>query len=206
MRVILLCILLVAVSAATVPFIDMWEEIKDVKCMAETYKVISLRVYQSIGKVEPNFAKNIEHLKPFLDKVYVGGYMMPCLTCPAEKQVTEIADAIKNTKIDMVSVSVEGRGWDRDRSKNIAFLKSIFEQYGKHGMKGAIITNERSWDEIMGRDCHEFSTIPLWYVRHDNDPENNRFRPFGGWTKVMAKQYASGEVCGNSVAKDSQYT
>jgi len=206
MRVLILCVLLVWASAVTSPFIDMWELIKDAKCLTDTYKTIALRIYQTVGKIEPNFAKNIELLKEYRAKVYVGAYINPCFSCDAVKQAVEIATALKEVKIDMASIDVEGT-WNNERAKNVAFLKTLTAELTKLGIKYAIITGERNWERIMGRDCNEFSTYPLWYINHDNDPELRRFRPFGGWTTatVMAKQYAAGEVCGNSVNKDSEY-
>lgn len=192
----------------TSPFIDIYEEIKDPKCLTDHYKVFALRVYQSVGKLDPNFAKNFNKLKPFLDNKQInqiGGYIAPCTKCDVVKQVSEIVLTLKNAKIDLASILVTGSEWDKDVTKNQAFLKAFVAEYTKSGIFFAIITDEFNWNRIMGKDYSEFKNNLLWYIRHDKDPENINFKPFGGWTKALAKQYDDANICGVKFNIDSEY-
>jgi hypothetical protein len=193
-------------ALAIVPFADITEPIKDAKCLVGKYKVFSLLLMHPNGKVDPNFAKNAAALKEAASDVYMGGYIHPCVKCPIPQQVADIKKAVDASKTDtMVSILVEGK-WDDKTETNVKFLKDLFAEYQKAGLKGAIISHEMGWKKIMGTST-DFKDIPLWWMNHDNKPELN-FKPFGGWTKekVVAKQYTPhSPVCDIKINLDSQY-
>ena len=206
MRIYVLALCLVC-ALALVPFADFSEGIKDAKCMVGKYKVFSLLLLDPSGKVDANFTKNAKALKEAASDVYIGGYAHPCVKCPIPHQVAEIKKAVEATKIDtMVSIMVEGKWGDKPET-NVKFLKDFFAEYQKAGLKGAIITHEVAWRRIMGSST-EFKDSLLWWINHDNKPDNASFKPFGGWTKekVVAKQYtAQSPVCDIKINLDSQY-
>jgi len=202
---VLAILLLVVVVSATAPFIDSWGLIKDAKCINDNTKSISLLVYLPTGKVSENFTKNAELLKPYRPALEVGGFIMPCVKCEIVKQVADIVDALKKANIVLASIAIFGREWSNDKAKNIDFIKKFVAEYTKSGIHFAFLTSEEEWARVVGLAFTEMSKFPLWWVRHDKDPEAKNFKPFAGWTKPLAKQYDSGEVCGMRVGKDSQY-
>ncbi len=194
--------LLVATAFAVTPFMDVWEELDNVTCTAQSFRDIVLRVYQSVGKVEPYFAKNVKAIKASKIAINISAYIVPCLTCDVDKQVAEILAAVKGVTLKKVWVCVEGT-WNRERSVNVAFLTKYFAALSKSGITAGIQTEDRSWMRIMGRESSDFSKYALWFVRQDNNP-NGGFRPFGGWRSAVAKQYAgAAELCGDTINKDS---
>lgn len=204
MRIFAILLLLAVAFAATVPFIDMWEEIDDADCHLKEVKHICLRVYQSVGKIEPNFAKNIVHLKG--KNATISAYMVPAQKVDVAKQVAEIIAAIKDVKLDYFWVAIEGRDWSQNREENAAFVTKLLAELSKSKLKIGIQTDLMSWFRIMGRGASGFSKYPLWHVRHDNNPEDPSFRPFGGWNNPKAKQYTgNAEKCGDTVNLDSLF-
>jgi hypothetical protein len=204
MRIFAFCLLLAIAFAATVPFIDMWEEIDDAECHLKICKNICLRVYQGIGKVEPNFAKNLAHLKG--KAVNISAYMTPSNKVTAEKQVADIAAAIKNVTLTFFWVSVEGSDWSMNHEDNVAFLKKILAELAKLKLTIGIQTDMMRFGRIMGRSTTDFNKYPLWNIHQDNNPEPGQFRPYGGWKVAKAKQYkGNAEVCGDTVNLDSLY-
>lgn len=204
MRFIIL-LALFASCIATTAFIDMWEVVKDAKCMVAEYKQIALRVYQSVGRVDPNFNKSVVALAPYRANLTLLAYIVPCIKCDVAKQVKEIAAAMTAAKIKDAALQITATGWNTDHAKNVEFVRNFTTEWTKNSLKLSFMTDDRTWDTVMGRDCQEFGSYRLWIVRHDHNPENNRMRPFGGWRKASFKQYDTAEVCGNAVSKDSKY-
>jgi hypothetical protein len=206
MRIFVLALCL-ACALALVPFADLSEPIKDAKCMIGKFKVYSLQLLLPNGKVDPAFAKNVALLKGAASDVYIGGYAHPCMKCPIPQQVAEIKKAVDATKVDtMVSIMVDGP-WTANQTANVIFLKDFWTEYQKVGLKGAIISHEVAWRRIMGPST-DFKDFLLWWINHDNKPDNASFKPFGGWTKdkVVAKQYTpNSPVCDIKINLDSQY-
>lgn len=205
MKVFIVFLLLALALAKTYPFIDISEKITDADCLTKAYQVIAMRAWQSVGKMDPNWAKNLEILQKYRDHIFLGGYVVPCSHCDPVKQVVEIAAAFKAAKIDTASISVMGDEWDEDKAKNKAFLKAFVTEYKKLGLYFAIITDEANWNRIMGAECNEYSATWLWWVHLDKDPESSKFKKFGGWTQPYAKRYDRAQLCGMHVAKDSEY-
>jgi len=199
MRVLILCLLVVCAFSLT-PSMDIWEEIDDINCTLKSYTNMVFRVYQSVGKVEPNFAKNAKYVKDSKAVVSLSAYIVPCITCNITKQVEEIAAAIKDVKLVMLWIVVQG-AWSHDRNVNVQFLQSFVDEVKKLGEVG-IQTDIMSWMRNMGRDHSNFSSLKLWYVLHDKRPDGG-FMPFGGWRHAYAKQYETAELCGDTINHDS---
>ena len=199
MRVIILCLLVVCAFSATT-FMDIWEEIDDINCTLKSYTDMVFRVYQSVGKVEPNFAKNVKYVKDSKANVSLSVYIVPCITCDVPKQVAEIAAAIKDIKLNMLWIVVQG-SWNHNKNTNAAFLQSFIDEVKKLGEVG-IQTDSMSWTRNMGREHSNFSSLKLWFVLHDKRPDGG-FMPFGGWRRAFAKQYETAELCGDTINHDS---
>ena len=205
MRTLILFVFVALAFAATTPFIDMWEEIKDAACLFKDNKLVNLRVMTDVGKVDPNFAKNLAIIKKNVTDVKVGAYMVPSPKHNATKQVEQIVHALKGTEIKMVSIDVEGHKWNKEPEKNVEFLKLLIAEFNKVNIKPAIMTKPNDWTRILGKTFEELSALPLWWVHHDKDPEAKKFKPFGGWKAPAAKQYDAVTLCDNKVNKNSMY-
>lgn len=195
---------LFALTFAATPFIDMWEEIDDADCHLKEVKNICLRVYQGVGKIEPNFAKNIAHLKG--KAVNISVYVTPSNKVTVEKQVAEITAAIKKITLTYIWVSVEGADWSMNHEDNVAFLKKLLTEFAKLKIPVGVQTDMMRFTRIMGRQTTDFGKYPLWNIHLDNSPEPGQFRPFGGWRTAKAKQYkANVERCQDTVNLDSLF-
>lgn len=202
-----LLLLVIGFAFGLTPFIDMWEEIDDVKCIYRNISYICFRVYQSSGKLDPHFPKNIKHIKDanLTDKITVAVYVAPAVTINATQQAEEVKKAIQGLKIAYIWIQVEGSNWG-DHHKAQALLKELVSALQKIGPKVGIKTSHRDWMRIVGRSFHEFSSLPLWHVQNDGRPDDRHFRPFGGWRTSTAKQYASNtELCDDTVNRDSLF-
>jgi len=202
MRAFILCVLFACALCATSNFMDIWEEIDDANCTIKTYTDICLRVYQSTGKIEPNFAKNVAHLKGL--NVNLSAYVMPAITVDAATQVADVLAAIKGLKLKMLWVCVEGT-WTSDRTQNHEILNKFITGFKAAGITPGIQTDDINWQRIMGRDRGDYATYKLWFIRQDKRPDGG-FRPFGGWRNPAAKQYeGAAELCGDTYNRDAYW-
>ena len=205
---ILVTVLLLAQAFAQYKqMIDISEEINDPECFTKDKDVIVLRAFDSVGRVDPNLAKNIAKLANYTRELWV--YMLPCYSCGnPQKQVQAVLDAIKNVRVDFVYIEVQGSKWDKDHAKNRGFVKAIADVIRPLSSKRAgIFTSQPHWKHIMGLDCSEFNDLHLWYEHADGSIEHKDFLPFGGWKVPTAKQYTQGkEYCNNTARFDSVKT
>eukprot|EP00829_Urostomides_striatus_P015920 TRINITY_DN5120_c0_g1_i4.p1 TRINITY_DN5120_c0_g1~~TRINITY_DN5120_c0_g1_i4.p1 ORF type:complete len:207 (-),score=48.31 TRINITY_DN5120_c0_g1_i4:104-724(-) len=203
MKILILCLFFASIFGGLIPFVDLWEEVKDPECMVETIKSFCFRVYQGIGRVEPNFVKNYNKMKDM--KVNITLYMIPSIKVEPKKQVGEIMAVLKDKKVlPVLSIVVEGKEWDKDPKKNVEFLKNLTAEFTKYKLYLAIQTEAGAWTRIMGSST-EFSKLLLWWVKHDKDPEPTKFKPFGGWKAPFAKQFNGAKYCENNVGQNSHY-
>ena len=177
MRILILSLLLTLVFTTT-PFMDIWEEIDDAKCTVQSFTDVCLRVYQSVGKIEPNFAKNIKLTKDSGVKFTISAYVVPCIKVEAPKQAAEILAGVKNVTLKMLWVAVEGF-WEQEQSKTHEFLTALMTELKKGGVNLGIQTDWMHWTRVMGHEHSAFAEYPLWFVSHDRRPDGG-FRPFGG--------------------------
>ena len=202
MRTLLLCILAIWGVSAVTPFMDIWEELDDAKCTLASFTDICLRVYKSTGIIEPYFAKNVKLLAETGLKYNLSVYIMPSYAIDAAVQVKAILEAIKGLTLSYVWVTVEGQ-WNTDREKNKKLLTDILAALKAGGITPGIQSDMWNWQSIMGRDCHDFASLKLWYTNHNGREDDRDFRPFGGWNRPTAKQHiGAAELCGDTINKD----
>ena len=206
MKALLICTFLaVAVLSKTIPFIDIHEPIKDAACIQKKYSHACIRGYVSYGKTDPNLVENAKKLNAV--GVEVDVYMGPCFMCGNPvKQADEIMAALAQVKYTHLWVEVEG-AWSSDQATNQQFLRALVAELKAKNANGlGIFTFQPTWERIVGKSFSEMSALPLWYVRLNENPEQNDFIAFGGWKKAVAKQYDDENVvCGNDVNYDSLY-
>jgi len=206
MKVLILFAILAIAVATTVPFVDIKEELKDAECIRNSYTKICVRGFLSMGKVDPYVVKSLAAA----DKAGIEAdvYMIPCFYCnDPEKQALTMMTALKDSKFKMLWVTVEGT-WSSDLARNRQFLVNLTMSLEKNGAKNlGIFTFQPTWERIFGKDYSDFSNKPLWYIRWNENPNDNDFVPFGGWKKPAAKQYdTENEECAMTVDNDSSFT
>ena len=203
-----LTLLLVSPSIATLRAAGITQGMYDAGCMCIMYKAFILLVADGYGKVSPDFLKNLAKIQSLCkDTKSISGIVVPCPKCDPRAQVREIADALKTGKISMVYIFVTAVNWSSDVQANRKFFQEFMDEYYKCGIPFAIGTGEGMWNYVMGADYTEYSRYPLMYIIEDNDPNNNNFKPFGGWiaSQVIAKKYHSLYACNQYIFESSLY-
>eukprot|EP01022_Parablepharisma_sp_SALTPOND_P036335 TRINITY_DN986_c0_g1_i3.p1 TRINITY_DN986_c0_g1~~TRINITY_DN986_c0_g1_i3.p1 ORF type:complete len:183 (-),score=14.93 TRINITY_DN986_c0_g1_i3:200-748(-) len=170
---ILLALILLNVAMCTqvmvVPFVDLWSEVKDPQCLVAKYPRIALRIYQSIGRIDPLFVKNAWKLRDASHLESITGYINPCLKCDLRKQVEKINDKANEVGADShLTIVVSGSQWNLNCTAHKEFLKAYIATLAKYGISVSIQTSAAEWARIMGPETEDFKEYPLWYVYHDN--------------------------------------
>ena len=204
MKWLILSAILTAVLSATVPFADTHTLMSDPNCMKNKFLRMAFRGYLEIGKVDPNLVKNLEAAKTagIISMVY----MNPCFYCGKPgTQAEELAAVLKGFTVPHVWVSVAGT-WSVDKEKNRLFLHELVGILTRLGQKPGVFTFAPTFERNMGKDCTEFSSLPLWYIRWNSNPDASDFVPFGGWKTPLAKQYDTDDYdCSMDFDNDSYF-
>ena len=114
-----------------------------------------VRMYQSVGRVDPNGAATIRNAIA-AGVPYVHSYIFPCVKCGNPgKQVLDAVNAIKSSGIDLSSsnssttlwLDVERLSWYSNTSQNQAFIKGMVDEISKlpSGIKLGVYTNYYNW-------------------------------------------------------------
>lgn len=93
--------------------------------------------------------------------------------------------------------------WESDLTANCNFVKSLASAYQRAGIRVGVYTSVGEWPSTVGSGC-SLSSLPLWYAHYDGVPSFEDFRPFAGWTKPTAKQFAdhADNSCGVSIDRN----
>ena len=161
----------------------------DCKCLKEKGQNFFIpRCYQSGGRVDPNCAENLDHAKAA--GLHTDLYIFPCFSCgnPA-KQVADTIAAVGARPVGYYWVDIEKYQWSPDKAKNREFLKEMVAAIKAKGKSPAIYSNYYMWQEVVGLDWAEFSSLPLWYALYDKVDTCSNYKPFGGWKSPKYKQY-----------------
>lgn len=204
MKVLIFCLLAALAVAKTVPFVDIKDQIKDAKCLKDSYSRVCVRGYMSIGRVDPYLVKNLAATKEV--SLTTDVYMLPCFYCAnPEKQAEDLMAVLNANTYNTLWVQVDG-AWGMNQAKNQAFMRNLTASLKSKGARLGIFTFQPTWDRIFGKAFDEFSSLPLWYTRWNGDPAADDFVAFGGWKKPAAKQYdTDDEECSVAINSDSYY-
>ena len=156
------------------------------------------RVYQSVGRVDPNGAQTVKNAWA-AGVAHVDGYIFPCPKCGnGYGQVQAAVQNLRNAgaNIGMLWLDIEGSQYWMDQASNRNFFASMVSGGQAAGVRLGVYTSASQWNPIMGSYTGG-SGFPLWYAHYDNSPSFNDFRSFGGWSKPAMKQYVGDTtVCG----------
>jgi GH25 family lysozyme M1 (1,4-beta-N-acetylmuramidase) len=160
------------------------------------------RVYQSVGRPDPNGASNVKNAWAS-GMPHVDGYIFPCPTCGnGYGQVAAAVSALRNggATIGMLWLDIEGTQYWMDQASNRNFFNSLVSGCQAAGVHCGVYTSASQWNPIMG-SFSGGSNMPLWYAHYDGNPSFSDFSGFGGWSKPAMKQYR-GDVSACGVGID----
>ena len=90
-------------------------------------------------------------------------------------------------------LDIERYKWGTDKKANQAFIKGMLDEISDlpSGTKLAIYSGYNSWSAIVGLDWDYPAQqgLNVWYAHYDGVKSYSDFKPFGGWTKPVMKQY-----------------
>ena len=161
-----------------------------------------VRVYCSSGRTDPNALDSLKAAKT-AGIPLIGGYIFPCVACgDAAAQVRDaraMLDGVNTSAI--LWLDIERFKWSSNQTSNRAFIASMTDACLAGGRCG-VYSSFNSWSAIAGAswDYPKTRGLPLWYPHYDGNPSFSDFKPFGGWTSPLMKQYLGNEEsCGVGV-------
>jgi len=77
----------------------------------------------------------------------------------------------------------------------VAHIRQAVATCEAKGLRPGIYTR-RSWWEPYTGSCSEFAHLPLWDARYDGVASFDYFKPYGGWTRPLMKQFTGTTVVG----------
>eukprot|EP01031_Cornospumella_fuschlensis_P033516 gene33516-40550_t len=184
-----------------------------------------VRVYQSLGKPDPNGPSNI-HDAWGAGFSHVDGYIFPCYSCgnpkgqvdatidylsshgvmatPPDSMLDQGINSTLGVRYGMLWFDIEGpQYWSDSASHNVNFLQHMVDEAKARGVTVGIYASSSQWSAIMGGSS-QFHSLPLWYPHWDEGHTMSDFSSFGGWKKPAMKQYA-GDVSFCSAGWDKNY-
>jgi hypothetical protein len=186
MRYIVVLLAIVAVCAK-LEFVELDGAIQDVNCLKAETKVVLVRGYLAIGKVDPDMPENIKKLVSV--NLPCSAYMVPCFSCgDPRKQARELIAAMPLPNRRFFIHVITGQ-WSSDLEQNRAFLRELVDEFKKSSTDAGIVTNEFYFNKILGPDFSEFSELMLIYIHADNTENCNEYTAFGDWDMPFGKKY-----------------
>jgi len=164
-----------------------------------------IRIYRSSGKIDANAADTIKAARaagfPSVD-----GYIFPCFKCgDAHSQIQAAVRNLQrnNAQIGQIWIDIEGtQYWGPTPSANVAFIRELVEEVRAQNYSVGIYTSASQWNPITGSST-ELGDIQLWYAHWDKKDNFSDFKPFGGWTSPVIKQYVGdANECGAGIDRN----
>jgi len=177
---------------------ELLHNVSNLVCMKQAgYNYAIFRGYRSTGIFEPLIQQNLRNAEA-AGIAHVDVYLFPCVSCLNPRvQVDTLVDGLKGYNYGMIWIDIEIRAWNDDFATNQQFILDIVDQVKKRGVPVGVYTSYHNWENIVGINWEGIKEVPLWYAHWDRATNFNDFKPFGGWTKPVMKQYASDlSLCG----------
>ncbi len=192
--VLALTVLTMAQERAADLYVGLSEDcVAQLKAQKITYVIP--RCYTNIGMIDRRCPESLETASEVGLKADL--YIYPCPNCgnPVQ-QVTETINNVGNRKVGRYWVFAENFQWKQDKNYNREFLRGMINELVRRGKQPGIYSNEYLWDILFGLDWREMGAYPLWYKNNDGSLACRPFKPFGGWTAPVLKQYGVSDMCG----------
>lgn len=185
------------VDVSTFVDVDRWTCLKN---NGTTFAVI--RIYRSLGKVDANAAKTIKNARA-AGISNVDGYIFPCFKCGNPRgQVQDALDNLRKNEapIGQVWLDVEGTDyWGPSGPDNINFIRELAAEVKAQNYSVGIYSSASQWNPIT-KSSTDLGDIPLWYAHWDKKDNFSDFKPFGGFTSPVMKQYVGdASICDTGV-------
>ncbi|KJH51387.1 hypothetical protein DICVIV_02401 [Dictyocaulus viviparus] len=177
------------------------------------YNVVFLRAYSPYnqGQVDPNIVSNIKNA--FYAGLGTEVYMTPQPNSVKTgiQQFDEMYSYLTTSGIKVRTVWIQVTSpinWSYTIARNTNFIRNILNRARQYGVNVGIYTNVYDWNQITNGLV--VNNAMLWYwnvfgpgISGESSSDFGDFRSFGGWNKVMVKQFAQVEsVCGVTVNRD----
>uniref|UniRef100_A0A914VAX3 Lysozyme n=1 Tax=Plectus sambesii TaxID=2011161 RepID=A0A914VAX3_9BILA len=125
----------------------------------------------------------------------VDGYFWPCTWANCTDVKTQMKTTVEalnkaGAVIGTMWLDIEmDPEWSSDLNVNRQVVRDLVQQAQAMNVTVGIYTNNNSWGTIVGIDWAEFSSLPLWWPRYNDEQNFDTFIPFGGWTLPVMHQY-----------------
>ena len=182
---------------------ELLHSVSNLVCLKQAgYNYAIFRGYRSYGIFDPVILDNLKNAETAAIKADV--YLFPCVKCLNPRaQVDTLVDGIKNYKYGMIWIDIEIYAWNDNLVTNQQFILDMIDQVKKRGVSVGVYTSYHNWEYIVGINWEGIKEVPLWYAHWDRVMSFDDFKPFGGWTKPVMKQFASdGIICGTNIDQD----
>lgn len=127
--------------------------------------------------------------------VHASAYIFPCPLCSGANGTKQVTDTINflnnnNAPFDTLWFDIEGAMyWHSAHSANFQFLKDMIRGAENADIDFGIYCNWYTWSSLFG--AYSLNNPPkLWYPHYDGKPDFSDFKPFGGFTKPLIKQFS----------------
>ena len=164
-----------------------------------------IRGYLNIGKVDPNVRNNLIAASN-AKLMYADVFINPCTTCnmKPEDQVKQLVEEIKGVDFGIMYVMVQIKDkWLPNHDENCKYVNAMIDEIARNGISPGIGSDQAEWNQIMGNSCRIQNTkTACWWDKHDKKASFDNFKPFGGFTFPILKEYDGPEnICGIEVDK-----
>lgn len=201
-------LLLIGLSSCAYKMCMMWQEIKDMDCLAGLFDVFLFRGIKENCKVDKNAKPNFEKCNTAKQGA-CAFYISPIPTCEAKAIVTDFcAGVVEGTgkRFAIIVDLADPPHWKESKEENRAYLEGLIAALNARANDCvywiAILTSKWEWEKIFGEDYKGMSGLRLMWEFIDRNPEfdPSSFVEFGGWTKPFAKQFDRNlDACENGV-------
>ena len=201
-------VLLLGLASCAYKMCTMWQEIKDMDCLAALFDVFLFRGYKEACKVDKNAKPNFEKCNTAKSGA-CAFYITPVSKCEATSVVTDFCKEVVEGSGKRFAIIVDVADpphWSSETATNRAYMEALIAALNARTSDCvywvAILTSKWEWEKIFGADYTGMSGLRLMWEFIDRNPEFDpeTFVNFGGWTKPFAKMFDRNlDACENGV-------
>lgn len=162
-----------------------------------------VRAWLSYGAADTHASASVANLNAagFTPDVY----LFPCGSgkYSGATQATGLLNNLGSSHYGRVWLDIEtnpssGCAWTTNHVSNCNMVKSMISTLQAKGRSIGIYSSSYMWSTIMGTSCNiATDAIPTWFATYDGSNTCSGWRPYGGWSKALWKQWnGSGSACG----------
>jgi GH25 family lysozyme M1 (1,4-beta-N-acetylmuramidase) len=112
-----------------------------------------------------------------------------------ERRVADALEAVSGFPVRMFWLDYEDDPAGLRSHEVVAHIRQAVAACERQRLPVGIYTR-RSWWEPYTGSCTEFARLSLWDAFYDGVPDLTYFRPYGGWTRPLIKQFTGTSEAG----------